>query len=297
MTHRCIKIISGMLPSLLTARTCSAFHISVLSFAEMESLNLPAQSASSNTNPSTTHYLDTTAAYDLWSEVYDTDGNFLQALDTLEMHNLIPIFLSQIITPQPWKLVDLGCGTGRNTLKLLHLPGSIVTGLDASSKMLAIAKGRVEMEMKGLSLEQKVKHVEFRVYDILRDNEIPVAPDADAIISTLVIEHVPIEKFFAAAWRILKPGGSFLVTNMHSDMGEISQAGFVDPRTGEKIRPRSFAHRLEDVIEGAARHGFEITCEPLERAVDKKTSEVLGPRASKWIGVTVWFAACFRRKG
>ena len=260
----------------------------------MASLNSSVQVASSGKSPSPIQYLETTAAYDLWSEVYDTDGNFLQALDNLEMHTLLPRFLSKIATPQPWKLVDMGCGTGRTTLKLLHLPGSTIVGLDASPKMLDIAKGRVEEEMKTQTPNQKAALVEFGVHDLLRDTEMPTsAMNADAMIATLVLEHVPIETFFAAASRILKPGGTFLVTNMHSEMGGISQAGFVDPKTGVKIRPQSYAHPVEDVVKGAEKHGFELVGEPLERAVDERTSEALGPRAKKWIGVTVWFGMCF----
>src|SRR5580704_4802912 len=158
----------------------------------MASADSHEQAAGNNPNPPRIRYLETTAAYDLWSEVYDTDGNFLQALDNLEMQTLLPRFLSQIATPQPWKLIDMGCGTGRNTLKLLHLPGSTVLGLDASPKMLDIAKSRVDAEVKVQKLDQRVKQVEFGIYDLLCDTEVPTsATNADAMISTLVIEHVP----------------------------------------------------------------------------------------------------------
>jgi ubiquinone/menaquinone biosynthesis C-methylase UbiE len=264
----------------------------------MASVDSSTKAASSNSVPSRIRYLETTAAYDLWSEVYDTDGNFLQALDDLEMQALLPRLLSQITNPQPWKLVDMGCGTGRNTLKLLPLPGSTVIGLDASPKMLEIAKGRAESEMHAHQQDHRAKQVEFEIYDLLRDNSMPTsAANADAVISTLVLEHVPIGTFFAAASRMLKRGGSFLVTNMHSEMGGISQAGFVDPKTGDKIRPQSYAHRLEDVVNEAKQYGFGVVGEPLERAVDQRTSELLGPRAKKWIGVMVWFGVCFRKEG
>ena len=264
----------------------------------MASADSHKQAAGNDPTSSRIRYLETTAAYDLWSEVYDTDENFLQALDNLEMQTLLPQFLSQITTnPPPWKLVDMGCGTGRNTLKLLPLPGSTVIGLDASPKMLEIARGRIESEMNAHPPDHKVQHVEFEVYDLIRDSRMPAsAANADAVISTLVLEHVPIGAFFAASSKMLKPGGSLLVTNMHSEMGGISQAGFVDPKTGEKIRPQSYAHQPGDVVNEAKRHGFEVIGEPLERAVDQRTSELLGPRAKKWIGITVWFGICFRKQ-
>ena len=67
-------------------------------------------------------YLPTSEAYDRWAKVYDTDGNFLQAMDNMEMKTLFPRFVSSIAsTGEPWKMVDLGCGTGRNTALLMAL--------------------------------------------------------------------------------------------------------------------------------------------------------------------------------
>jgi len=50
------------------------------------------------------------------------------------------------------------------------------------------------------------------------------------------------------------------------------------------------------VVSEAQKQGFEVTGEPLERAVDEQTSDILGLRAKKWIGVTVWFGVCFRKR-
>ena len=242
-------------------------------------------------------YLDTTTAYDLWSEVYDTDGNFLQALDTVEMQALLPKALSLIPTRQPWKLIDIGCGTGRNTMQLLiAVPGSTIVGLEPSSKMLEIARSCCTAALSAKSPSSDPTQLHFEQYDMLADHVPLIASSADGIISTLVLEHVPIADFFLAASKMLKPGGVLLVTNMHSEMGAISQAGFVDPRTGEKIRPTSFVHTVEDVVHGAEKEGFEVVERVLERGVDERLSCELGPRSKKWIGVTVWFGVCFRKK-
>lgn len=241
--------------------------------------------------------LDTTSAYDLWSEIYDIDGNFLQALDTIEMRSLLPKMLARISACPPWKIVDLGCGTGRNMTQLLHTPTSTVIGLDASPKMLEIARSRIDQHMSQISrVSEAAQGAHLMQYNLLDSYNIPTcALNADALISTLVLEHVPLPTFFERASQLLKPNGLALVTNMHSDMGAISQAGFVDPKTGEKVRTHSFSHRLDDVIVEAQKQGFEVVDETLERAVDKEMSEVLGVRARKWIGVTVWFGVCFRK--
>lgn len=250
---------------------------------------------------STVRKLDTTEAYDLWSEVYDTDGNFLQALDTIEMQSLLPQMVSKITSPRPWKIVDLGCGTGRNTSQLLNVQDATIIGLDASRKMLDVA----ELKLSGRILPwsyapREPQRFELRLYDLLNDSGCPIpncALDADALISTLVLEHIPLLTFFRAIHEILKPAGIALVTNMHSEMGKISQAGFVDPSTGDKVQPQSFIHRLEDVIAEAERQGLEVVGDVQERSVDEDMSQRLGQRAKKWIGVTVWFGILFRKKG
>ena len=242
--------------------------------------------------------LDTIAAYDLWSEVYDTDGNFLQALDTIEMRTLLDQTLSQITTSPPWKIVDLGCGTGRNTSHLLEVENAIIIGLDASPKMLKVAKSKLFGRTNAPSRPcEGSTNVTLYLYDMLADPQPPAcALNADAVISTLVLEHVPLDVFFEALHQILKPGGIALVTNMHSEMGKISQAGFVDPSTGQKVRPRSYAHRLEDLrVEAKARH-FEVIGDVIERRVDEEMAKELGARAKKWIGVIVWFGLRLRKR-
>ena len=241
--------------------------------------------------------MDTTAAYDLWSQVYDTDGNFLQALDTIEMKNLLPEFVAGLpLSDSRLKIVDLGCGTGRNTLQLLSFNDLDLVGLDASPSMLEVARNRLTQEDIYSSVTPNSR-VDFLLYDMITQTSPPdVALKADAIISTLVIEHIPTEIFFDTASKILKPGGRILLTNMHDEMGSISQAGFIDPKTGQKIRPTSYAHTIGEILSTAGSHGFVLDNEAVERKVDQTLSKSLGVRAQKWIGVTVWFGMVLVRK-
>ncbi|OAP57894.1 hypothetical protein AYL99_08632 [Fonsecaea erecta] len=242
----------------------------------------------------TIRYLSTTKAYDLWSAVYDTDGNFLQALDTIEMKILIPRMLkileNQAACSRPWTLVDLGCGTGRNTAALLEVEdASSVVGLDLSPGMLEVARDRLQRS-------HATRKLQLKVYDMLQESSLPAcAVGADAVVSTLVIEHVPVDVFFATVAKILKPGGILVLTNMHSEMGKISQAGFVNPQTGEKIRPTSYSHTLAEVEAAASENGFEVLGRIEERRVDESMVAVLGQRSQKWVGVTVWFGGILRR--
>ncbi|KAK3325129.1 methyltransferase [Apodospora peruviana] len=244
-------------------------------------------------------YLDTATAYDLWSEVYDTDNNFLQALDSIEMQSLLPKLVSALeqSLPKPWKVVDLGCGTGRNTVHIVTLPDvAEIFALDLSPKMLDIARKRLENNTTAVPSNKKIT---FQVYDALKPSNTATTAtppdDADAVISTLVVEHVPLKQYFSAAAGMLKTGGLVLLTNMHSEMGKISQAGFVDPKTGEKIRPQSYAHTIDDVAAVARENGFEVAQEVEERMVTEENHTMLGPRAKKWIGVKVWYGGILRK--
>ncbi|EFR00581.1 hypothetical protein MGYG_03586 [Nannizzia gypsea CBS 118893] len=234
-------------------------------------------------------YINTVDAYNQWAEIYDTDGNFLQALDTLEMKTLLPEFLSlNKSLGEKTKYVDLGCGTGRNTLPLAqHAPKANVVGVDPSEKMLALAHKRTA----------DASNVTLEMYDLLGPTGPPAsALEADGVISTLVLEHVPMQDFFKAVTSMLKPGGALLITNMHSELGGVTQAGFVDPQTGVKVSGTSYAYSAEEVVAEAATFGLELVGEMKEVMVDEKLAPVLGPRSSKYIGVRVWFGGCFQRK-
>jgi SAM-dependent methyltransferase len=239
-------------------------------------------------------YLPTNEAYDRWAEVYDSDGNFMQALDDLELKALFPRFVASLDSPRPWRLVDLGCGTGRNTALLARIPDANITALDSSKGMLDVATSRFAHLSRSLC---------FEIFDMLASPASPasVSPNtADGILSTLVVEHIPLSIFFAHVSQLLRPGGVLLLTNMHSHMGGISQAGFVDKATGEKIRPTSYAHTVEDVMLEACRYGLEIEKNEdgtgiLERAVDEAMVGKLGLRSRKWVGVTCWFGGIFRK--
>ncbi|KAL7627886.1 hypothetical protein AAE478_002081 [Parahypoxylon ruwenzoriense] len=254
---------------------------------------------------SAVRYLPTNEAYDRWAAVYDTDGNFLQALDTIELKPLFPRFLQSITSPKPWCIVDLGCGTGRNTTLLLEVPDiAEVIALDSSRGMLEVARTRLQTNtLSGANHDGEsargVPKLHLEVFDMLASPSPPIiAQQADGVISTLVIEHVPLATFFSQITQLLRPGGVLLLTNMHAHMGGISQAGFVDADTGEKVRPTSYAHTVAEVVTEARKWGleeFEGEGRIHERAVDEDMVERLGPRSRKWVGVTCWFGGLFRK--
>jgi SAM-dependent methyltransferase len=252
--------------------------------------------------------------YNRWANVYDTDGNILQAID----ETLLPALLSNAhkylstTTSSPITIIELGCGTGRNTVKLID-PRLLSVGnkvkeiyaLDFSPGMLEVAKKRCSDLLLSSNPTTTTSNLNFLEFDALNPSSAPAVQElygkADLVLSTLVLEHLPIEIFFSTLASFLKPsgGGYAVVTNMHAEMGRRGQAGFVDVETGIKVRGTSFNYEVEEVVEEGRKWGFELVGEMGEREVRESDLEVriLGERGRKWIGTKVWFGCVMRFVG
>ena len=248
-------------------------------------------------------HIGTQEAYDQWASVYDSDGNMLQSIDDDELNTLLPSILDQVAaTSSPsTSVLDLGCGTGRNTARLLSYPWPAakkiaVTGLDFSAGMLALARTKLapladSNTRTTLRLEQCDP---FPNTNNFSPASIGITRQ-DLIICTLVLEHIPLATFFRTLTSLLVPGGIALVTNMHSEMGSRSQAGFVNSE-GVKVRGESFVYSLAETVDAATRAGFELV-QARERKVEQSDLErgVVGSRGGKWIGCKVWFGVVLRK--
>ena len=274
--------------------------------------DIPFKVPNKNEKDAQVVYLSTQEAYAHWASVYDTDGNFLQATDDAQLEDRLPRFLAlagigvasevQRSHDEHGKqkiVIDLGCGTGRNTFRLRALtePTTKIIGLDSSEQMLEIARTKVVADSQELPMTPI-----FQRFDINEAANAPenistthsAIPRADAIISTLVIEHVELEQFFTVASRLLKPGGFMIITNMHSDMGKISRAGFVNSE-GVKVRPTdSIPHTIEEVRKSAEYFNFQVL-DVAEKEIVEEDVTALGVRSKKWVGVKCWFGMVLRQ--
>jgi SAM-dependent methyltransferase len=271
--------------------------------------NLQPTMASQKPSASVQH-IPTQAAYDQWAAIYDTDGNMLQAIDDLELQTLLPDFLSQVksstATEQEVRVLDLGCGTGRNTEKLVRYDWNSksiqVIGLDFSQGMLDIAAKKLspllqEKEQQGVQSRLECCDC-FPTVDNPSASPLPAVSGlrpVHAVTSTLVLEHIPLQDYFATLAALLLPGGTALVTNMHADMGRVSQAGFVNA-DGVKVRGSSYVYTVEETAAAARDAGLEVASVN-EREMRKEDVEggAVGERGWKWVGTNVWFGMVFRR--
>lgn len=287
--------------------------------------------------------------YDRWAETYDTDGNVLQAVDSYTLENImLPRLLraSQDLLPSrmgggdKWLVMDLGCGTGRGALKFIealkdernrHAVAQLsakrcrnihLKGVDASRGMLQVAKNRVPAIAP--ITEDLLINTEFGLFDVFGEED--ADPErAQTVISTLVLEHLPLDLYFKRVSSLLTPGGVLLVTNMHPDMGNATfptasttapgvgtthpeagaatRAGFIDEHSNTKYRGFSYAHTLEETKHSARAAGFEMVGPADELKVEEwmlrtdgssEAEALLGARGKKWIGTNCWFGMMFR---
>jgi SAM-dependent methyltransferase len=107
--------------------------------------------------------------------------------------------------PQPGRLLDLGCGTGRLLVPFARR-GYRVLGVDLSPEMLAVARTRAEEAGVAVALLQ----ANLTQLDCLADATFDYAA---CLFSTLgmVLGHDLRRRVVAAACRVLRPGGRFVL--------------------------------------------------------------------------------------
>ena len=172
--------------------------------------------------------LDSKSGYDLMADYYNKKSKYW---DSFEKDRVLPL-LGDL---EGKKILDVGAGAGRLSLRLAE-KGAEVTALDLSEKIL-----------------EKIKNVKIK--KIIGDVESTNFPDEsfDIVVATFLIVHLKdMKRFFDEAYRVLKPGGLFLVTNINQ-----RKAPAVKTKKG-LVQIESFYHRPELVIEELENMAFGI---------------------------------------
>jgi ubiquinone/menaquinone biosynthesis C-methylase UbiE len=138
---------------------------------------------------------------DFFDNVSDFFDNMTDAKKVISMRKEL---LKKFLTPEMKKAVDLGCGTGNDSIAL-GLNGMEVTGFDISGKM--IEKARINSKKFNLNLD-------FSIYPI---DKIPIGFNNKFDIavslgnSLALVEEKTIKKSIERIFRILKKKGVFVL--------------------------------------------------------------------------------------
>jgi len=171
--------------------------------------------------------------YDLYAPHYDEKLDYLDSFEKRKLVELMDNLGGK-------KVLDIGCGTGRIIPDLLD-KNAIVTGADISTEMLKIA-------------QEKFPKVNFVEADI---RKLPFKDDSfDFVIAAFVIVHlkqVELENAFDEVYRVLKPGGKFILTNINQ-----KKAPKLKVKNLGEIVIKSYYHIPEHVIEALNGCRFSI---------------------------------------
>jgi ubiquinone/menaquinone biosynthesis C-methylase UbiE len=206
----------------------------------------------------------TREGYQRWAEVYDSDGNPMIALEDRHFPSMLPEVKTLLIA-------DVGCGTGRHTLRLASR-GARVVALDFSDAMLNRAKQTASTRQACFILADVVASIPLK------------SGVLDGAVCNLVLEHVEdIAAMLRELRRVCKVNGFVLVSDIHPALAAGgTAANFQDPKTGQKIFPRGYRHELTDYETAAADAVFR-TDAMTEAAVDEELATAI-PSAAKYLG-------------
>jgi cyclopropane-fatty-acyl-phospholipid synthase len=160
------------------------------------------------------------------------------------------------------RLLDIGCGWGALVIHAAQHYGARAVGITLSEQQAAFARDRVARE----GLADRVT-IEVRDY---RDLGARASDRFDKISSIGMVEHVGakrLEEYYAAAYRVLEPGGLFLNHGIVT-IARARPRPFLDPLWRRLWKRDQFIRRYvfpdgdlvptATIIAGAERQGFEL---------------------------------------
>ena len=178
-------------------------------------------------------------AYDSWARRYDLDENLTRDLDRIIMEKTLG-------DSRLDKTIEIGCGTGKNTLFLSRISRT-VHAIDFSEKMIKLAEERPNSG-----------NVTFSITDITE--KWPCKDQSAQFIScNLVLEHIENLSFiFSEAYRILTGKGRFFISELHPfRQYQGKKARFV--KKDKTFEISAFVHNISEFINAAINSGFILT--------------------------------------
>lgn len=177
-------------------------------------------------------------SYNKWAAQYDINLNKTRDLDQKATENVLSKYQFEHV-------IELGCGTGKNTQWLIQKASNIIC-IDFSEEMLEKAKEKINSE--------KVK---FRKGDILKSWKIE-NDFADLITCNLVLEHIQdLDCIFSQAYQKLKSKGVFFISELHPFKQYTGSKAKYETANGiEELEV--YIHPVSEFTNTAKKNGFTI---------------------------------------
>ena len=177
-------------------------------------------------------------AYNAWSSIYDSNENKTRDLEAIALQKTVSFL-------QGKKVLEIGCGTGKNTV-WLATKASHITAVDFTQAMLEKAKQKLNE-----------KHVHFTLADI----NLPwhfVSQQYDLITFSLVLEHIQnLDAVFIKAAQVISQGGYIYVGELHPFKQYAGSKARYMTDQGEQV-VTCFNHHVSDFTNAAKKVGFEL---------------------------------------
>ena len=177
-------------------------------------------------------------AYNSWSEQYDSNENKTRDLDK--------IVTTTILSDYSFKTVlELGCGTGKNTAWLLEKAARII-GLDFSEGMLEKARQKISSSK-----------VIFQKADLKQEWQIQ-NEFADLITSSLTLEHIENLNFiFAQVHSKLQNNGILFICELHPfKQYNGTKARYETEKGREELEV--YTHHISDYLDAAKQNNLQL---------------------------------------
>ena len=177
-------------------------------------------------------------AYNIWANQYDTNENRTRDLDKISTIETLSKYDFEIV-------LELGCGTGKNTKWLLEKAKRII-GLDFSQEMLNKAKEKISDER---AIFRRADLTE--IWEI--DNDF-----ADLITCSLTLEHIKnLNHIFNQANLKLKKNGLFFISELHPFKQYSGSKAKYETENGTK-ELEIYIHHISEYIDDAKNNGLEF---------------------------------------
>jgi len=134
--------------------------------------------------------------------------------------------------PQNARIIDLGCGTGNASMAMLQkMPAARVYLIDGSERMVQVAAKKISRAYPKAILGCKTANLADGDWDEGIVGKGQAGEGYNAIVSTLVLEHLPFDRYqeaIAKCYRRLKPGGWLIAAEGYSQAGSDMQEWFFE---------------------------------------------------------------------